>query len=91
MTHCMVNGGSSHNNPFNNLQCLYFMYQGVVNGVVLITPHSVIFNPNVSDPLVMDRGRDCYYIKTPMSAITSAALYKDIAAMAIHDPLKSGR
>ncbi|KAK3725721.1 hypothetical protein QZH41_018908, partial [Actinostola sp. cb2023] len=65
--------------------------QGVVSGVVLITPHSVIFNPNVSDPLVMDRGRDSYCIKTPMSAVTSAALYKDIAAMATHNPLKSGR
>lgn len=70
---------------------MLLLHQGVVGGVILITPHSVIFNPNVSDPLVMDRGRDKYCIKTPMNAITSAALYKDIAAMAIHDPLKAGR
>ena len=62
-----------------------------MNGVLLVTPHSVMFNPNVSDPLVMDRGRDTYCIATPMSAVTSAAMYKDIAAMAIHDPLKPGR
>ena len=66
-------------------------YQGVVNGVMLVTPHSVMFNPDVSDPLVMDRGRDNYCISTPMSAITGAALYNDIAAMAIHEPLKTGR
>ncbi|XP_031570809.1 oxidation resistance protein 1-like [Actinia tenebrosa] len=65
--------------------------QGVVNGVMLVTPQSVIFNPNVSEPLVMDRGRDRYSIKTPMSAVSSAALFKDIAAMAVHDPLKAGR
>ncbi|XP_032219049.2 oxidation resistance protein 1 isoform X2 [Nematostella vectensis] len=65
--------------------------QGVVSGVLLVTPHSVMFNPNVSDPLVLERGRDTYCITTPMSAITSAAMYKDIAAMAVHDPLKHGR
>jgi hypothetical protein len=68
-----------------------FPLQGVVDGVMLVTPQSVIFNPYVSHPLVMDRGRDSYSIKTPMSAVTSAALFKDIAAMAIHEPLKTGR
>ncbi|KAL9963260.1 hypothetical protein ACROYT_G032443 [Oculina patagonica] len=65
--------------------------QGIANGVLLITPHSVMFKPNVSDPLVMDRGQDTYSIATLMTSVTSAAMYTDIAAMAIHDPLKPGR
>ena len=65
--------------------------QGIVSGVLLVTPHSIMFQPNVSDPLVMDRGQDAYCIAAQMSAITSAAMYHDIAAMAIHDPLKPGR
>ena len=50
-----------------------------------------MFKPNVSDPLVMDRGQDTYCIATLMTSVTSAAMYTDIAAMAIHDPLKPGR
>ena len=50
-----------------------------------------MFKPNVSDPLVMDRGQDTYSIATLMTSVTSAAMYTDIAAMAIHDPLKPGR
>lgn len=65
--------------------------QGIANGVLLITPHSVMFKPYVSDPLVMDRGQDTYSIATLMTSVTSAAMYTDIAAMAIHDPLKPGR
>lgn len=65
--------------------------QGIANGVLLITPHSVMFKPNVSDPLVMDRGLDTYGVGTLMTSVTSAAMYTDIAAMAIHDPLKPGK
>ena len=50
-----------------------------------------MFKPNVSDPLVMDRGQDTYSIATLMTSVTSAAMYTDIAAMASHDPLKPGR
>jgi len=39
----------------------------------------------------MDRGQDTYSIATLMTSVTSAAMYTDIAAMAIHDPLKPGR
>ena len=68
-----------------------YHWQGIANGVLLITPHSVMFKPNVSDPLVMDRGQDTYSIATLMTSVTSAAMYTDIAAMASHDPLKPGR
>lgn len=50
-----------------------------------------MFKPNVSDPLVMDRGLDTYGVGTLMTSVTSAAMYTDIAAMAIHDPLKPGK
>ena len=77
--------------PLPHYYFFFLFSQGIANGVLLITPHSVMFKPNVSDPLVMDRGQDTYSIATLMTSVTSAAMYTDIAAMAIHDPLKPGR
>eukprot|EP00795_Rhopilema_esculentum_P008703 gene8703-14724_t len=59
--------------------------QGVVPGVLLVTPQTVMFNPSVSDHLVIDRGRDAYTVKCPMKATRSIAYYNDIAAMVLGD------
>ena len=58
--------------------------QGVVSGVLLVTPNAIMFDPNVSDPLVMEHGPDMYGMITPMETIMSAAMYHDIAAMRKH-------
>ena len=55
--------------------------QGVVNGVLLVTPNAIMFDPNVSDPLVIEKGADAYGMIAPMETIISAAIYHDIAAM----------
>ncbi|KAK3590702.1 hypothetical protein CHS0354_008040 [Potamilus streckersoni] len=55
--------------------------QGVVSGVLLVTPNAVMFDPNVSDPLVIEHGADKYGVIAPMDMIISAAMYHDIAAM----------
>ncbi|ELU17867.1 hypothetical protein CAPTEDRAFT_218966 [Capitella teleta] len=55
--------------------------QGVVNGVLLVTPNALMFDPNVSDPLVMEHGADQYGMIAPMDTVISAAMYHDIAAM----------
>ena len=33
---------------------------GVVTGVLLVTPQTVMFNPSVSDHLVMEHGQEMY-------------------------------
>ena len=40
-----------------------------------------MFDPNVSDPLVVEHGEVCYEMIAPFDIIRSAAMYHDIAAM----------
>ncbi|XP_060560372.1 nuclear receptor coactivator 7-like isoform X4 [Ruditapes philippinarum] len=55
--------------------------QGVVKGTLLVTPNAVMFDPDVSDPLVLEHGAEKYGMIAPMDMIISAAMYHDIAAM----------
>ncbi|XP_043230962.1 oxidation resistance protein 1-like isoform X7 [Amphibalanus amphitrite] len=59
--------------------------QGVVTGTLLVTPNCLMFDPNVSDPLVLEHGADKYCVMVPMDYIVSAALYTDIAHMKVKD------
>eukprot|EP00111_Clytia_hemisphaerica_P005657 TCONS_00016432-protein len=59
--------------------------QGVVSGVLLVTPQTIMFNPSVSDHLVMDRGRDAYLVKLPLKAISNVIVFEEIAAMVTDD------
>jgi hypothetical protein len=61
--------------------------QGVVGGVLLITPNALMFNPNVSDPLVKEHGIEQYGVTVPMVMVSKTALYSDIAHMRVkHAP-----
>ena len=62
-----------------------FFPQGVVSGVLLITPQTLMFNPCVSDHLVIERGRDAYLIRKPLKAISRLIFFQDIAAMVTGD------
>ncbi|KAJ8679781.1 hypothetical protein QAD02_015568, partial [Eretmocerus hayati] len=57
--------------------------QGVVEGVLLVTPNAVMFDPNVSDPLVIEHGAESYGVIAPMEFIVNAAIYFDIAHMRV--------
>ena len=59
------------------------IWQGVVNGVLLVTPNAVMFDPNVSDALVLENGAEQYSMITPMETIISAAIYHDVSPMTI--------
>ena len=61
----------------------FLLFQGVVSGVLLVTPNAIMFDPNVSDPLVLEHGADMYGMMAPMETVISAAMYHDIAAMKI--------
>ncbi|GLH04470.1 Nuclear receptor coactivator 7 [Gryllus bimaculatus] len=57
--------------------------QGVVSGVLLVTPNAVMFDPNVSDPLVIEHGPESYGVIAPMEFVANAAIYHDIAHMRV--------
>lgn len=59
--------------------------QGVVAGVLLVTPNTVMFDPNVSDSLVIEHGAEAYGVIAPMEFVVNAALYPDIAHMRLAD------
>ena len=65
--------------------------QGVVKGCLLITPHAVIFNPDVSEILVVDRGAEYYHVNFPMDSVCAAGVFDDIASMVGHDALQPGQ
>lgn len=57
--------------------------QGVVGGVLLVTPNAVMFDPNVSDPLVIEHGPESYGVIAPMEFIVNSAIFNDIAHMRV--------
>jgi hypothetical protein len=57
--------------------------QGVVGGVLLVTPNAVMFDPNVSDVLVIEHGPESYGVIAPMEFIVNAAIFSDIAHMRV--------
>lgn len=57
--------------------------QGVVGGVLLVTPNAVMFDPNVSDPLVLEHGPESYGVIAPMDLVVNAAIFHDIAHMRV--------
>lgn len=55
--------------------------QGVVSGVLLVTPNAVMFDPNVSDQLVLEYGPEKYGVIAPMEYVVNAAIFYDIMHM----------
>lgn len=57
-----------------------------MSGVLLVTPNAVMFDPNVSDTLVMEHGPESYGVIAPMEYVVNAAIFYDIAHMRTHGP-----
>ncbi|XP_074879917.1 oxidation resistance protein 1 isoform X10 [Buteo buteo] len=73
---------------FLKINCKYITNgKGTVNGVLLVTPNNIMFDPHKMDPLVQENGCEEYGIMCPMEEVTSAALYKEIADSKIKDLL----
>lgn len=70
----------------NRNSALFSYSQGVVSGVLLVTPNAVMFDPNVSDTLVMEHGPESYGVIAPMEYVVNAAIFYDIAHMRTHGP-----
>lgn len=60
--------------------CARVCVQGIVNGVLLLTPNAVMFDPNVSDPLVKEHGPVAFSMITPLDSIARAVVYHSICA-----------
>lgn len=56
---------------------------GVVSGTLLITPNAVMFDPNVSDPLVIEQGAEQYGVIVPIEYIVGASIWSDICGMRV--------
>ncbi|CDW55389.1 Oxidation resistance protein 1 [Trichuris trichiura] len=55
--------------------------EGFVSGVLLVTPNCIMFDPDVSHPLVIENGSEKYGMVAPMDAIVSIALFKNASAI----------
>ncbi|XP_069994156.1 oxidation resistance protein 1 [Penaeus vannamei] len=71
--------------PWLQEKSLMSTLRGVVAGVLLVTPNAIMFDPNVSDPLVIEHGPESYGVIAPMDFVVNAALYYDIAHMRVKD------
>jgi len=56
------------------------MLQGIISGTLLVTCNTVMFDPSVSDPLVLEHGPDDYHVAAPLDSIMQLTIYEDIAA-----------
>ncbi|OXB66667.1 hypothetical protein ASZ78_014233 [Callipepla squamata] len=73
---------------FLKINCKYITNgKGTVNGVLLVTPNNIMFDPHKMDPLVQENGCEEYGIMCPMEEVMSAALYKEIMDSKIKDSL----
>ncbi|NWX48866.1 OXR1 protein, partial [Steatornis caripensis] len=73
---------------FLKINCKYITNgKGTVNGVLLVTPNNIMFDPHKMDPLVQENGCEEYGIMCPMEEVMSAALYKEIVDTKIKDSL----
>lgn len=73
----------------NCLLIFILFFKGVVGGVMLVTPNTIMFDPHKSDPVVIENGCEEYGLKCPMEEVVSIALYNDISHMKIKDALPS--
>lgn len=65
------------------------LLQGVVGGVLIVTPNNIMFDPHKSDPLVIEHGCEEYGLICPMEEVMSVALYDDVSRMKLKDALPS--
>lgn len=69
--------------------CVMLSWQGVVGGVLIVTPNNIMFDPHKSDPLVIEHGCEEYGLICPMEEVVSVALYDDVSRMKLKDALPS--
>lgn len=69
--------------------CVNVIWQGVVGGVLIVTPNNIMFDPHKSDPLVIEHGCEEYGLICPMEEVVSVALYDDVSRMKLKDALPS--
>ena len=56
-----------------------------MTGTLLITPNAIMFDPDVLDKNVAEKGPEYYGMVVYMECIISAALYHDLSAKDYHE------
>lgn len=64
---------------------LLFVSQGVVMGTFLATPNVVMFDPNVSDPLVLEYGMERFGATAQLETIRAVAMYAAMPPLASNE------
>uniref|UniRef100_A0A8R1E479 LysM domain-containing protein n=2 Tax=Caenorhabditis japonica TaxID=281687 RepID=A0A8R1E479_CAEJA len=54
---------------------------GTVSGTLLVTPNCLMFDPDVSHPLVKENGQDLYGMVANMDEIVSVSVYTEISGL----------
>uniref|UniRef100_A0A0N5C6N6 LysM domain-containing protein n=1 Tax=Strongyloides papillosus TaxID=174720 RepID=A0A0N5C6N6_STREA len=62
---------------------------GTVTGTLLVTPNCLMFDPDLSHPLVKENGQDLYGMIANMEDINSVAVYNDIRDLTGENPPES--
>ncbi|KRX81344.1 Oxidation resistance protein 1, partial [Trichinella sp. T6] len=55
--------------------------EGVVSGVLLATPNCLMFDPDVSHPLVVENGVEKYSMVVALEQLVSVSLFKNVSAL----------
>lgn len=63
----------------------FSVFQGIVSGVLLVTPSNIMFDPHKSDCLVQERGCEEYGIMCPLEEVQSTAMCREITDIRIRE------
>ncbi|KAM4631413.1 oxidation resistance protein 1-like [Polymixia lowei] len=64
---------------FLKISCKYITDgKGIVGGVLLVTPGSLLFDPDKRDPLVQQRGCEEYGVMAPLEEVMSVAMCSEV-------------
>jgi len=58
---------------------------GTVGGLLLVTPNSIMFDPDLMHPLIVEKGPAEYTVTAPLGALVSLAMYEDLPLNAVDD------
>lgn len=56
-----------------------FLYQGVVSGILLVTPAKIFFDPCKTHPLVKEHGCEEYLLSCSVDNLMSVSFFSDIS------------
>lgn len=77
--YCLLN--LCYSLPLGSHQCVcfFFLYQGVVSGILLVTSNKIFFDPCKTHPLVKEHGCEEYLLSCSVDNLMSVSFFSDIS------------